>query len=107
MAMGRTWGLRSHGGVGVSDAGQTENGWSVSVAMVGVRSALLPKPLDIDALFIVNVSADGVVSVTGSHDGFPSYDVWVYPEQGEPYRAYGHTEGSFFSLGGKKDKVVQ
>ena len=47
-------------------------------------------PIGIDYHIQVNVSNDGGVAVLGTHDGYPSYEVWVHELGKDPRLAYKH-----------------
>jgi RHS repeat-associated protein len=105
--IGRTWFVRGSGGVVVSPAVRDRQGeWQVRISVANVESAMVPPWWDIDADLTIHVSANGEVNVSGSHDGFPSYDVWMYPTTGNARLIYTHKERKFTDLGGEMDKVV-
>jgi RHS repeat-associated protein len=103
--IGRTLGVPG-GGVLVTTqvSGDGAGGWNLTVGG-HATSALVPSGLDIDFGFKLNISANGQVTVTGGqHDGFPSYEIWVYPQGGDDAkRIYYHSEGNFFELVGGGD----
>ena len=74
----------------------------------GTNTFLTP-PRSIDYQFGLDVSADGSVSLSRRrHDGYPSYEIWVYRDSQEPQRLYYYDEGrpgNISKLKGDKDDV--
>jgi len=82
-------------------AGDGQGGWNITVAGYGKTNAAPFLPY-IDYLFSLNVSEDGEVTfVGGTHDGYPSYEVWAYGA--EATNLYHHKEGWIGELAGKSD----
>lgn len=46
------------------------------------------------------------MSVNGTHDGFPSYEIWIYEEGKDPRLLYGHRETNAMDLRGCCDQKV-
>jgi RHS repeat-associated protein len=63
-------------------------------------------PFNINYQFEISVDG-GNVSVEGSHDGFPSYEIWVYEEGKDPRMVYGHRETNAMDLRGCCDTTVK
>ncbi|WP_052516616.1 DUF3238 domain-containing protein [Paenibacillus popilliae] len=63
---------------------------------------------DIDYKIYVSVRKNGRVCVTGSHDGFPNYEVWKRVNYGTPINIYSYNHGteSAWALGPPMDKDI-
>lgn len=64
--------------------------------------------MNIDYDFTLNVSKEGDVSVVGgSHDGYPSYEVWAYYPDADPELRYKYFEKNYWLLAPPKDVKVK
>jgi hypothetical protein len=93
-AIGKTFGLVRGTGFGIVGTPQSDGhgGWNVT-AFGDARNRVNPILGDIDAAFVINVTKDGGVSVVeATHDGYPSYEVWAYSDDGAK-QIYDHKEG--------------
>ena len=106
--IGRTRGSEGRGTLQVSEAASDgSGGWNVMVSG-NASSSALPSVFAIDHSINLNISSTGEVTTTGgTHDGFPSYEIWIYPREGTPMRIYYHREGNFFELLGSGDVDVK
>jgi hypothetical protein len=76
-------------------------------AVANARTASPWPPFNINYSLVVRVDADGGVSVSGSHDGYPSYEVWAYRDSQEPELVYKYEEGSVLELRGSGDVKIK
>jgi RHS repeat-associated protein len=85
---------RGMGGLSASVRSDGANGWNLTLRGEALNGSGLG-PM-IDYKFDLHVSPQGKVDVVGGkHDGFPSYELWVYPQAGgDPRRKYYHEQGS-------------
>jgi hypothetical protein len=100
-SVGRSWVKRGYGEVSVAGSGGslTAKGW-------GLNGFGMP-PFQINYEFGLSVSKSGGVSLNGgAHDGFPSFEIWVYRDGTAPERLYYHKEGHIGQLAGSKDTKV-
>jgi len=74
----------------------TEEGVTVRVSG-NVKNPILEDPLSgknlapgITLDFKIKISDKGEMCLTGTHDGFPAYEIYVYREGKEPKLLYGH-----------------
>jgi RHS repeat-associated protein len=80
-------------------------GGTVMVEGWGMNTFALP-PWHIDYAFSFNISKSGDVELTGyAHEGYPSYEVWIYEEGKQPRRIYYHREQNLRDLRGDKDDI--
>jgi RHS repeat-associated protein len=103
-AMGTTYGIFR--GSGSIFHGKVQNGSENTgiVAMGMALNGLTVPPVYINYSMSISVSKSGDVSVTGgTHDGFPSYEVWVYREGKKPQMVYGYNQGYIWELAGDSD----
>lgn len=90
-------GAGGFGGVDVTRKSDGKGGWNLTLTGSAVNAS--GKGAMIDYNIALHVSGDGAVTTAGgAHDGFPSYEVWVYPSGGEPSRAYYHDPGNFLNF---------
>jgi hypothetical protein len=83
-----------------------DGGHSVSVTG-NAMSVDMPPGMDITYSFDISISKDGTVSVTGGEfDGFPSFEIWAYPENGKPQLVKFYGESNITALGGEPDRKV-
>jgi hypothetical protein len=62
-------------------------------------------PFNINYMFNLKV-AGSALSVSGTHDGFPSYEIWQYEVGKNAKLLYSHSETNVFDLVGCCDQVV-
>ena len=95
--IGSTHGIR---GLGWVSAVTIPQSGGVLIAVRSEARTKSPWPLgNIDYIFNIRVGNDGAVSLAyGSHDGFPSYEIWVYRKGKDPQLLYHHNEGNVFQL---------
>jgi RHS repeat-associated protein len=105
-ANGRTLAVPGRGQAWVGPAQSDGNGgWNIAVVGYGKTNAA-PLPY-INYAFGINVAADGTVTMDGGgHDGYPSYEVWSYSEDGRATNVYHHQEGWVTELAGVADVKV-
>ncbi|MDZ4862278.1 MAG: RHS repeat-associated core domain-containing protein [Gemmatimonadota bacterium] len=105
--VGATKGQAGIGELMVSPVRQTKDGGH-SVSVTGnAMSVDMPPGMDITYSFDVNISKDGKVSVTGGEfDGFPSFEIWAYPEKGKPQLVKFYGESNITALGGEPERKV-
>lgn len=89
--LGRTFGRFKGYGFVTHSARATAAGVTVSAGAEAMNGLGVP-PYSISYDLQVSVTKDGQVTVSGSHDGFPSYEVWAYQEGKEPRMIYGHSQ---------------
>ena len=87
-------------------AGQAVGSTVYVGAIANARTMSPWPPFNINYEFVVAVDAEGGVQVTGSHDGFPSYEIWAYRDGREPELVYSHNEGHVGELAGSRDVKV-
>ncbi|MGH7718859.1 MAG: DUF3238 domain-containing protein, partial [Gemmatimonadaceae bacterium] len=82
--------------------------WNVTLTGSAVNGARVGPQINFNVQ--LHVSADGTVTTAGgSHDGFPSYEVWSYQQGADPKLIYFHDQGSnwnAFRLFGNGDTKV-
>ena len=76
-------------------------------ATTNSRTILPYPPANINYNLTLTVDEDGGVKVTGTHDGYPSYEIWAYREGKDPELVYQHAEGTVDELGGCCDVQVK
>lgn len=105
-AIGQTGPFKGIGTLGHSDGEQFSPGVTTIGAIANARTVSPWPPFNINYSLTVDVSRTGSVRVGGTHDGFPSIELWAYRLGQAPERVYGHEEGSVLKLGGCCDKKV-
>jgi len=79
--VGKTAGLKGAGSLTVGDAvSDGQGGWNIPVSGSVVNGARVGPRIDFS--LTINVTEGGAVSVSGKHDGFPSYELWSYSANG-------------------------
>ena len=87
--IGKTFGrFQGTGHVGHTST-STDNGTTVNASAHALNGLHAP-PLGIDYHLQIDVSKDGKVRVSGTHDGYPSYEGWVYEEGKDPRLVHKH-----------------
>jgi hypothetical protein len=103
--VGNTGRLPGIGVVAHSDG--TRAGNTTIVGAIADARTLSPwPPFNINYALAIEVDGDGNVSVFGSHDGYPSYEVWVYRDGQDPKLVYKHQEGHVGQLAGSRDVKI-
>jgi hypothetical protein len=91
--VGTTLGVAGAGDVGVGGAADGEGGWVATAAGSAKSRGVFWNLDNIDFSISVHVDADGNVSIAGgSHDAFPSFEVWAYDAEGNATRVYHHAD---------------
>jgi RHS repeat-associated protein len=94
-------------GVGIVRHTSTSSGDGTTIHAKGEARTMSPwPPFNIDYDLNISVSKDGKVDISGTHDGFPSYEVWAYRDGQKPELVYKHDEGHVLQLGGCCDVKV-
>jgi RHS repeat-associated protein len=102
---GKTFGILP--GVGdISHSSVAAGGTTVISASMDVRTLSPWPPFNINYDFNITV-AGGDVRVSGTHDGFPSYEIWAYQEGKNARLVYGHRETNVLDLRGCCDQKVK
>ncbi len=106
-SVGATKGQAGIGELMVSPVRQTKDGGH-SVSVTGNATSVdMPPGMDITYSFDLNISKNGKVSVTGGEfDGYPSFEIWVYPEKGKPQLVKFYGESNISALGGEPERKV-
>ncbi|MFN2398534.1 MAG: RHS repeat-associated core domain-containing protein [Gemmatimonadaceae bacterium] len=106
--VGSTGSMKGNGSLGVSSSSDGRGGWNVSLTGSATNGVGVGPSIDFN--INLRVSGDGEVSTAGgSHDGFPSYEVWAYQGRSDPRLVYSHDQGSnwnFVRLFGNSDTKV-
>jgi len=103
--VGKTFGFLP--GIGIPTHVSATDGTQTAIFASVDSGTLSPwPPFNINYQFEITVEA-GNVSIAGSHDGFPSYEVWVYEDGKAPRLIYGHRETNALDLRGCCDKEVK
>lgn len=103
--VGSTFGLIP--GIGIPDHFAATDGTKTTIFAATNSGTLSPwPPFNINYQFEITVEG-GDVNVQGSHDGFPSYEIWVYEEGEDPRLVYGHQETNALDLRGCCDQKVK
>ncbi len=91
--IGYTHGHHGAGTLSVSEASDGKGGWALNLRGSAVNGTHVGPKIDFDVN--VHVSGDGSVSTAGgSHDGFPSYELWSYSNGQDPKLVYSFDQGS-------------
>lgn len=73
---------------------RVENNILHFTAVGAASNPLVATAPDIDYRIYVSVRKNGRVCITGSHDGFPNYEVWARVNYGTPENVYSYDHGS-------------
>jgi hypothetical protein len=91
--VGKSLGIPGAGGVSVGGAADGAGGWVATAAGAAKSRGVFWNLDNIDFSISVHVGADGKVSIAGgSHDAFPSFEVWAYDDKGKATLVYQHTD---------------
>jgi hypothetical protein len=91
--IGYTAGKKGIGGLDVTRVSDGKEGWDLTLTGSAVNGT--GKGAMIDYNINLHVDAEGGVSLTGgSHDGFPSYELWEYQQGAAPKLLYDFNQGS-------------
>jgi RHS repeat-associated protein len=104
--IGKTGPFHGIGTIGHSSGEQFTSGVTTVGAIANARTLSPWPPFNINYSLALNVGRDGTVSVSGSHDGFPSLEIWVYRQGQAPQLIYQHRETNVLDLRGCCDVKV-
>jgi len=106
--IGYTGGKKGMGGLDVTRVSDGNGGWNLTLTGSAVNGTGRGAMID----YNINLHVDkdgGVTTAGGAHDGFPSYEIWVYKPGTDPSLLYDHNQGSrinFLKLFGSSDTKV-
>lgn len=104
--IGKTGPFHGIGTIGHSQGEQFTPGVTTVGAIANARTLSPWPPFNINYSLALDVTQDGAVSVSGSHDGFPSLAIWVYRQGRAPELIYQHRETNVLDLRGCCDVKI-